>query len=424
MSKQFIVRLVKQDGTIVANSQVITVNGVGDGTILAADFVDSTLTGSVTTTNRAGQFCKIIAAPAATPTPTPTPTVTPTPTPTQSVGASGVTPTPTPTPTQSAGASGVTPTPTPTPTVTPTPTPSSAPTSLIVPIASSASNGSSRWSPISFFSQHIPGTYPTSGVIQESFGGGQNGPYWIADQSQTANHVYRVDDRIPSGYTAGTDWPLNPQEYREYFDSSNTATATATSAYYVRNYTYAGVGTDKGGTQISKGYGLSNWGIYGNFGDTRLYVTDEALPGLTNQNVGCRIPGTPYVFLGLHYGNNSVQIAVGTKQGETGLNTAQAISISLYESDGTTLVSALQNPFRTWVPACNASGFNGTSYVANVCWEVKSMVANNEYTYRANWVDVGQPGNNDSGGTYFVGQLRQRVTSGAAFVLKFETGHI
>jgi hypothetical protein len=111
MPKQFIVRLKKSDGTIVANSQIITVNGIGNGAIAASDFVDGTLTGAVTTVNRAGQFCKVIAAPAPSPTPTPTPTrsvtptVTPTPTPTQSQGASGVTPTPTPT---------VTPTPTPT----------------------------------------------------------------------------------------------------------------------------------------------------------------------------------------------------------------------------------------------------------------------------------------------------------------------
>ena len=138
MPKQFIVRLKKSDGTIVANSQIITVNGIGNGAIAASDFVDGTLTGAVTTVNRAGQFCKVIAAPAPSPTPTPTPTptrsvtptATPTPTPTQSQGASGVTPTPTPTvtptptPTQSQGASGVTPTPTPTVTPTPTPTPS------------------------------------------------------------------------------------------------------------------------------------------------------------------------------------------------------------------------------------------------------------------------------------------------------------
>ena len=110
MAKQFIVRLKKTDGTIVANSQVITVNGIGDGAILSSDFVDGTLTGSVTTTNRAGQFCKVIAAPAPSPTPTPTPTrsavaITPTPTPTRT--APGITPTPTPTPTPSPAAPGV-----------------------------------------------------------------------------------------------------------------------------------------------------------------------------------------------------------------------------------------------------------------------------------------------------------------------------
>lgn len=414
MAKQFIVRLIKQDGTIVANSQVITVNGVGDGTILSADFTDNTLQGSVTTTNRAAQFCKIVAAPAVTSTPTPTPTSTPTPTPTQSQGASGGTPTPTPTPTQSQGAA-VTPSPTP----TPTPTQSGPPSSLILTITSSGSSNATSSVP-STFTQHIPGTYPSTGVLQYSGRDSGNGPYWIADQSQAANHVYRVDDRIPSGYSSSTEWPLNPQQYREYFDSSNTATATATNARYVA-WTYQAASVDgKSGTLLSKGYVLNNWSIFGALSGTRAWVTDEALPGLSDFNYNCRIPGTPYVFLGLHYGNNTTQIAVGTKLGETGLTTAQAISISLYESNGTTLVSTLENPFHTWIPACNSFGFNGTSYVANVCWEV----SDSQQTARSNWVDLGQPGNNDSPGSYFIGQLRQRVTSGAAFVLKFETGHI
>jgi len=63
MTKQFIVRLKKTDGTIVANSQIITVNGIGSGTILASDFTDGLLTGPVSTTNRSGSFVKTIAAP-------------------------------------------------------------------------------------------------------------------------------------------------------------------------------------------------------------------------------------------------------------------------------------------------------------------------------------------------------------------------
>ena len=152
MPKQFIVRLKKSDGTIVANSQIITVNGIGNGAIAASDFVDGTLTGAVTTVNRAGQFCKVIAAPAPSPTPTPTPT------PTRSVAS---TPTPTPTPTRSQSASGVTPTPTPTvtPTLTPTPTPIALYTGLCkkvytgVPAAESAA-----WSTynVNFFTSTSP----------------------------------------------------------------------------------------------------------------------------------------------------------------------------------------------------------------------------------------------------------------------------
>lgn len=72
MAKQFIVRLKKGD-TIVANSQIITVNGIGDGPILASDFSPAGLTGTITTSSRAGSFTKTIAAPAITATPTPTP---------------------------------------------------------------------------------------------------------------------------------------------------------------------------------------------------------------------------------------------------------------------------------------------------------------------------------------------------------------
>ncbi len=152
MPKQFIVRLKKSDGTIVANSQIITVNGIGNGAIAASDFVDGTLTGAVTTVNRAGQFCKVIAAPAPSPTPTPTPT------PTRSVASTA---TPTPTPTRSQSASGVTPTPTPTvtPTLTPTPTPMTLYTGLCkkvytgVPAAESAA-----WSTynVNFFTSTTP----------------------------------------------------------------------------------------------------------------------------------------------------------------------------------------------------------------------------------------------------------------------------
>jgi len=66
-TKQFIIQLEKLDGTIVANSQIITVNGIGTGPILASDFTDNTLTGIVNTVNRSGSFTKSIKLPTTTP---------------------------------------------------------------------------------------------------------------------------------------------------------------------------------------------------------------------------------------------------------------------------------------------------------------------------------------------------------------------
>jgi hypothetical protein len=64
MSKQFIVKLSTANGTVVANTQVITYNTFLVGNILANDFIDNTLTGTITT-NQQGQatFTKTIAGP-------------------------------------------------------------------------------------------------------------------------------------------------------------------------------------------------------------------------------------------------------------------------------------------------------------------------------------------------------------------------
>jgi hypothetical protein len=60
MAKQFIVRLRtgSPTGPIVANSQVITVEGLGSGPIAARDFADGALTGIVNTSAQSGGFYK------------------------------------------------------------------------------------------------------------------------------------------------------------------------------------------------------------------------------------------------------------------------------------------------------------------------------------------------------------------------------
>ena len=60
MSKQFIVRL-KSGNQILANSQIITVKGLGTGTIATSDFTDGSLRGSVQTKNGIATLSKVIA---------------------------------------------------------------------------------------------------------------------------------------------------------------------------------------------------------------------------------------------------------------------------------------------------------------------------------------------------------------------------
>jgi hypothetical protein len=73
MAKTFIVRLRtgSTTGPIVANSQIIVLNGLGDGAILASDFTDNALSGTiVTNSSRVGSLSKTIIAATTTTTTT------------------------------------------------------------------------------------------------------------------------------------------------------------------------------------------------------------------------------------------------------------------------------------------------------------------------------------------------------------------
>ena len=61
MAKQFIVRL-KSGGKILANSQIITIKGLGDGPISPKDFTDGSLKGTVVTENGVASLSKTVAA--------------------------------------------------------------------------------------------------------------------------------------------------------------------------------------------------------------------------------------------------------------------------------------------------------------------------------------------------------------------------
>jgi hypothetical protein len=79
MAKTFIVRLRtgSTTGPIVANSQIIVLNGLGDGAILASDFTDNALSGTiVTNSSRVGSLSKTIIAATTTTTAAPGTTTT------------------------------------------------------------------------------------------------------------------------------------------------------------------------------------------------------------------------------------------------------------------------------------------------------------------------------------------------------------
>ena len=64
MPKQFVVRLRRGSptGSIVANSQVITINPLTGSTIFPSNFTDGRLQGKVTTNNRVANFLKTVMA--------------------------------------------------------------------------------------------------------------------------------------------------------------------------------------------------------------------------------------------------------------------------------------------------------------------------------------------------------------------------
>lgn len=80
MPKQFVVRLRRGSptGTIVANSQVITINPLSGTSIFPSNFSDGRLQGKLTTNNRVANFLKtIVAQPTTTTTRAPTTTLAP-----------------------------------------------------------------------------------------------------------------------------------------------------------------------------------------------------------------------------------------------------------------------------------------------------------------------------------------------------------
>ena len=62
MSKQFIVRL-RKNGKIVANSQIVTINGLGDGSVSSNDFSDRILRANFTTVSGVASLRKIVTTP-------------------------------------------------------------------------------------------------------------------------------------------------------------------------------------------------------------------------------------------------------------------------------------------------------------------------------------------------------------------------
>jgi len=81
----------------------------------------------------------------------------------------------------------------------------------------------------------------------------------------------------------------------------------------------------------------------------------------------------------------------------------------------------------TWIPAPNAPGFGFASSggivnadTANVCWEFLSPGSPSDWA-RANFVDVGDPGNNTGAGDW--GVFKIRTGSGLPTKLTITLGH-
>jgi hypothetical protein len=281
--------------------------------------------------------------------------------------------------------------------------------------------GTSRFTPGSYLKTNLS----TGALAVGSYGGGA-GPYWVADQSQSYNGVYRTSILSPG---AGFDGPATYADpagaldgINHYFEENQSTRITAApypgGAKKVKSIVITGT-TDPETSTTTNGYILENWG-HAAGGDT-AYSVDQRFT--TTNNVNCRIAGTPYVFLGIHYGNNTTQVAIGTKLGEVGLNTDLAIKIRLYDPVNNTLLAT----HNTWIPAPNAPGFGFASSggvvnadTANVCWQVTSAGSPSDWT-RTNFVDVGDPGNNTGAGDW--GVFKSRTQSGLPTKLVITLGH-
>lgn len=274
--------------------------------------------------------------------------------------------------------------------------------------------GTSRFTPGSFLKTNL-----TTGALDISTWGGGSGPYWVADQSLSYNGVYRTSIQSPG---AGFESPPPLSGLNHYFQENQSTQITAAPYPGGAKWVYGDIvfpSSDPETGTVANGYRVYNWG-HAAGGDT-AWAVDQRFT--TTNNVNCRIVGTPYVFLGVHYGNNTTQIAIGTKLGEVGLNTDLAIKIRLYDPVNNTLLAT----HNTWIPAPNAPGFGFASSggivnadTANVCWEFLSPGSPSDWA-RANFVDVGDPGNNTGAGDW--GVFRNRTGSGLPTKLVITLGH-
>jgi hypothetical protein len=282
--------------------------------------------------------------------------------------------------------------------------------------------GTSRFTPGSLLKTNL-----SNGALDLSLWGGGSGPYWVADQSLSYNGVYRTSILSPgAGFEGPATYSDPPGMFfdgvNHYFQENQSTRITAApypgGAKWVKNaFVLADTDPETGGA--TNGYSVYNWG-HAAGGDT-AWAVDQRFT--TTNNVNCRIAGTPYVFLGVHYGNNTTQIAVGTKLGEVGLNTDLAIKIRLYDPVNNSLLAT----HNTWIPRPNAPGFGFASSggtvnadTANVCWEFLSPGSPSNWI-RTNFVDVGDPGNNTGAGNW--GMFNNRVTAGLPTKLVITLGH-
>jgi hypothetical protein len=222
------------------------------------------------------------------------------------------------------------------------------------------------------------------------------GAFWVADQSLSSNGIYRVSTEIPAGYTNG---PTNTR-VREYYGNDSYLNLINTYPY-PGGGSWVGFDFNSSGTTTITGYDLVNWGHKGSTDIT--YAVDQRFT--SSNSVSCRLTGTPYVFLGVHYGNNSTQVVFGTALGQVGLTNDLPIRIEC--------VQTLQ-AINTYIPAPNAPGWDGVKYVEKVCWQNLGT----SYWQRSNFVDVGDPGTNAN----WLG-ITSRINNQLPISLKISIGH-